>query len=459
MTDPPSPANEHPLSPGAVVAGYRLVRRISLDTGTAGWLAKTIDGNETVSISLHRETDAVTRRVRAHAALRSPHVLALRDLASDGDGCIVLVCERTEWTLAALLAARVRLAAGEAVTILAPLVSGLSALREAGFVHGHLTAATVLFSPDGRPVIGGLEFLREREVETTSIVLSDVRALAALISLVGEAVDEPARDGFLDVRSWLIESLSDDEEPAGLLGQLECRLFALAEGLPVVLGADRKAPQIDGDARAPFSVTSARRAAGALPTTARILAAMLRSGIGGWAARAVRGRALAACVGIVVLTGSLMAGLTLVPEASPAAPAPRRSVPSSSPPLVTPPSPRASVPGNAEPALVGDDVVAATAALLARRADCLGGGSTGCVPGYAEGGSALADADSHRAAEAGVDGLLIAEETRKRIEQLQAYGDAVLLRVLGADEKRQPVLVLTVRTDTGWRLRDVFEPD
>jgi hypothetical protein len=45
------------------------------------------------------------------------------------------------------------------------------------------------------------------------------------------------------------------------------------------------------------------------------------------------------------------------------------------------------------------------------------------------------------------------------VQLLQNYGDVALMRAATGNEERQPVLVLAVRTDTGWRLRDLFEPD
>lgn len=453
MSDAPAPgpaAADRPLAPGATVAGYRLLRRISGDTPV--WLARAAGADQTVCVEIARPTDATTRRVRAHSRVRSPHVLALLDLATDADGYVVLVRERTDWTLATLLGSRAHLAPGEGVTVLAPLTAGLAAIHLAGLRHGRLTAGAVLFCSDGRPVIGGLDSLVDAEQADDRAdrgLIADYRALGALIAAVTEIVDEPARGEFAAVAAWVDEQLGD-QVAESFLSQLECRLFALAPALPVLLVADR--------GRGVRDVTpSALPAASPLVTVRGSpgRTAFAGSGLSGWFARVLRGRALALCLGIVVLTVTLLAGLTALPNDRP---------PPSPDPLTSPtrPAPTGAAGHDREAddtGTDGDDVPAAAETLLRLRALCMSERSSGCVSGYAEPGSALADTDSRAIDVGGRGDLLLGDAARSQVELVEAYGDAVLLRVVPANERRQPVLVLAVRTDTGWRLRDLFEPD
>src|SRR5690606_1969072 len=57
--------------------------------------------------------------------------------------------------LSALLAGPGGFRSGEAVTIIAPLVDALSAVHRAGFTHGGINAASVLFDERGAPVLTG----------------------------------------------------------------------------------------------------------------------------------------------------------------------------------------------------------------------------------------------------------------------------------------------------------------
>ena len=460
------------LVPGSVVGGYRLVRRVTDTAGVVVWLARAPGADETVSVCVQEPTEALDRRIAAHGRISSPHVLALVDLATDGNGRVVLVTERTDWTLATLLASRARLAPGEAVTVLAPLAAGLAAIHAKGFTHGGLSPATVLFSPDGRPVIAGLESLRQysgtNPAERELRIGADYRSLADLVRAVGSVVDGPAQAGFAELSGWIAEELAGGDQ-GSLLGQLECRLFGIAPALPVVLVADRRTPgepvAVTGRPRRTAGVAT-RRATDALPgLLRRAVSAGSVSGAAGYVARVLRGRALALCVGIVLLVLTLIAGLSLIPDRGEAAgvqqerPAPTMSEASPAGPV---PHSSAATGADAgdDDTIDAEDPVAATVALLERRSRCARKMSPTCVPGYAEAGSALAETDAHAFDGSAGEGLLLeVDGAASVVQHVQDYGDAALLHAVPANEKRQPVLILAVRTDTGWRLRDLFEPN
>jgi hypothetical protein len=467
-----------PLVPGAVVAGYRLIRQVAGSAGDSTWLARAPGtDDETLCVSVLRGTEAVTRRVEAHSRIRSLHVLTLVDLATDGEGRIVLACERTDWSLATLLASRSQLAPGEAVTVLAPIAAGLAAIHHAGLSHGELTASAVLFCPDGRPVLGRLDALRE--VRDSSLeddrpppeVLSDYRSLGNLISAVAQLVEETAGQGLLEVSDWIDAQLRDGSATGSFLGEIECRVFALAPALPVILVADRR-PVTSGSrsgsgSPADFSGSPSRRAATALPGLSGAAVALGRSGVVAWIQRVLHGRALALCLGIVLLVALLIVGLAAIPERVPASasrPPEGKQTRADAPTEQTDTTPTATTsPAESDApddagVVTREDAVAATEFLLRLRAQCANTESAACVSRYAEPGSALADADTHAFDQSRRERLLL-NGADTVVQFVQAYGNAVLVRATTANEKRQPVLVLAVRTDTGWRLRDLFEPD
>lgn len=476
----PSPDETTPprgfLSAASVVAGYRLVRQVPGETGLESWLAVAA-GTEwsPCVLTLCVDDEALARRLAAHERVRSPHVLALLDLATDAEGRILLATERTDWTLATLIASRASIAAGEAVTILAPLTAGLAAVHSAGFSHGRLSPATVLFTADGRPVIGGLDGLSADAVRIhdsgagarfTAGAVADYRALAGVIRVVADLVDDEARPGCAAIADWLDAALNGDSALDALPAQLECRIFAEAPPLPLILVGDRPPPGVLRTAPASRRRTlpligPGRGAAPALAAARMALEGIGHRRMGAWAHRLRHHRTLAVCVGVAVLAVGVSLGLALVPDTTGAGrpatdPPPRAAV--QEPPEPPPPARAPHLTAEEETVVTGEDAAAAASALLALRARCAEADAPACVDLFAEQGSAIEAADRHAFAGDG-SGVLLADDSLGRVEIVQAYGDAVLTRAVPSDDKRQPVLVLVVRTDTGWRLRDVFEPD
>ncbi|MET1016213.1 MAG: hypothetical protein ABWX76_05310 [Leifsonia flava] len=484
-TEPLEPGGTR-LAPGVVLGGYRLVRRLGSDTGAPIWLAHADLHDLAVVLTICCEDEAARRRVESHTRVGSPHVLSLIDIATISDGRLLLASEQTDWSLATLLAARSRLAAGEAVTILAPITAGLAAIHAAGLVHGGLNAASVFFATDGRPVIGGFDGLRKDATtaieadgssSSTPGILADYRALSALIRAIGDVVDEPARTEITGVAEWLDTSIDATGADRSRASQLECRIFAVAPSLPVVLVADRRTQPVERDIREVrqgsstlSAVPPLRVALSALARAQRLAVSLSGAAVRGRLGRVVRRRGLP--IGLAVLVGALVvsAGLTAIPGAAdgrqtPSTPSrstaqtPATSAPAAEP---TPGSPIAGLGFSTEEAqaVAGEDAAAAAAALLELRGRCAVHAEPSCVGLFAEAGSAIDDADRHAFGSRPAGGMLLVEpDSRERVELVQAYGDAVLTRAVPSNGERQPVLVLVVRTDTGWRLRDLFEPD
>ncbi len=468
------------LLPGAVLAGYRLVRRVGSDSGRERWLAYSEGRALTVVVTVCREDEAVRRWTTTHSTVRSPHVLRLLDVASLADCRVLLVAEQTDWTVATLLSSRAQLAAGEAVTILAPVTAGLAAIHAAGFVHGGLTVSTVFFTADGRPVIARLHSCDNSLVDRSA----DYRALSALVRAVAGVLEEGARKEFVGLAEWLESTIEESGIEDSLAGQMECRIFSLAPPLPVVLIADRRpsAAHADSPALGRYPVTLrgvgvVSAALSAMPGVPMALDVLGHLGVGGWLRRLVQGRGPLigmACVLAAVIGGT---GLMLIPsgrESASVAPAPGSAValpdPAVPDPAVPDPAVEGSGPGRRDgpvftpaevAATTGEGPVSATGAVLALRARCAATQDVACLERYAEVGSPAAEADRF-ALESTFGATMLLLDARERDSialVLRSEGDVVLLRVIPADEKRQPVLALVVRTDTGWRLRDLFPED
>lgn len=89
------------------------------------------------------------------------HLVGQHGAIALADGQLALVLDRvTGGSLAQLLGERGNLSPGETVTTLAPLFGALAALHAAGVEHGDLAPRSILFSADGRPLLGDVGVAR-----------------------------------------------------------------------------------------------------------------------------------------------------------------------------------------------------------------------------------------------------------------------------------------------------------
>ena len=193
------------------VSGYRVTRTIARTAHGAVLIGHDPEAGVAV-LKVRHGAEAIADTVREAAALQrgaGAHVVRLRDVATspsaEGEDRGVLVLERCEGgTLAELLRRRRQFDAGEAVTLLAPVIATLARLHDSGVAHGALAPEHIGFGARGEPQLIGwgrsvvfeantAEVVREREPG----VQADRRAVRALVSRIMALVDPgaaPARD-------------------------------------------------------------------------------------------------------------------------------------------------------------------------------------------------------------------------------------------------------------------------
>lgn len=147
------------------------------------------------------------------SSLEHPHLLGLHAVVSTDQGPGLLTDYAAGGSLLNLVTARGRLSPGECITVLAPVAQALAHLHTSSIHHGDLSPGNVLFTAEGKPLIGDLGAARllgernagavgtegfsepERTDAGSPAAAADVYSLAALgwYSLTGSPPG-PARD-------------------------------------------------------------------------------------------------------------------------------------------------------------------------------------------------------------------------------------------------------------------------
>ncbi len=485
------------------LGGFQLVRLLGAGSFSDVWLGS--DGDSTAAIKVFRSAtsrDHIDSEVGILSQVSSRHTVSLTDLALGPDGRPVLILERlSHWSLATVLE-RTGVSAGEAVTILAPLCSVVSALHRAGITHGRVRAASVLFDDAGAPVLASfgeaMSFVNERE----SLVGVPARAVSA----EAKAAVEKDLDGLAnlcesmlgaesDVVRWI--SASAPRDPVNFPDQLAERLFELASPAPVRTfgsksdGKPATVPSRVDHSLAPLGTSLNTSQGTPLGTTTESPAdtAIVRDGItflhvpkemlhdlvSWWHAavanssvRLWKERIAAALrpvrkpvwiMAALVATGVVVA-VTLLPSGSGSA---RGS--ETAPPPGERESPAAASPS---PVMMTDDPVAAAFSLLQARQDCFRSRSVLCLDGVDQPSSTARESDEDlvRALQEGgaVSGsALLADPTVESsppaidIALVERLGDSALLSVTVEqhDNRVEGLSLLVIKLEDGWRIRDI----
>ncbi|TYL50956.1 hypothetical protein [Agromyces mariniharenae] len=436
----------------------------------------------------------------------------LHDVATLPDGrCCVVVERLGGGSLARTLSART-ITAGEAVTILAPIVVAVGDLASRGYAHTRLAVSDIVFDDAGRPRLLGLGALRrmsDHGAERTALRRVAHERLADLVEDVAAAVMPP---GALGEAIELVRARLAVRPFAPCEAELERRLFELATPEPVREVATAASPRrLPGRVMPPTVPLTEEERAGATMAAAapRTAGGMVGTGLRRWLALAqapegvieqfaaaadvdrvadgrkrltglIRARGRAVAVGALLGGATLVTMLTLVPPAgadggrvaeasggSAGEPVAgedpvigeRRADGPAEEPSGTPETEAAAPPssvddlGESPP----DGVVAAARDLLGRRAECFAALDLACLGTVVQPGSAI-EASDRAALVAARDGEALpqTEFDPATVEVVAEMGGAVLVRARATPE-REPASLLMVRGEAGWRLREVFD--
>lgn len=425
------------------LGGYRIIRKLGEGARTEVFLGRADDPEAPpVALKSYRPgvpaTVALVEIEALHLAA-GPHVQRLLDIAPAHDGMPVLVLERlSSGGLEGLLRSRERLAAGEAITILAPLAEALARLHDEGVLHGAVTARAVLFSADGAPVLScfGRAMLVEPGLSRAARD-ADPGFAADLAGFAGLARD--LLDGVPG-----IDAIGLLESPGSLRDFAE-RLFALGEATPVRFGTSEQTPAVPArlvrgepvqqplePARPSAALALPEWIERRLPEVVPPLLARLRAMLA-----PVRARVWVAAGAAAV---ALVSAIILVPSGGDSGAEP-----------VLAASPSATAPPDDSP-VVGDDPVSAVVALLEARERCIRDLSVLCLDAVDQAGSAaLADDQALvRSLQDGAELVAVPAPDRDVLVLVERLGDSAIVS-LGPDS--EPASILLMRGEAGWRFR------
>lgn len=422
------------------------------------------------------------RDLLATAQLDHPHVERVVDLFHDPEGRAVLVVHpRPAETALAWLHGQGRLALGELVTVAVPVLSVLGRASAAGFRPAAVPVDDVVVDDRGAPVLRRLRLVRSPVAAEP-----DVAAAAAATAFVDEL------SAWLPPEARAAVALAPD---ASLL-EVQETVHDLAAPVPLPTpvgpaGLGRASVPLEaGEALLDGALAPVRPAwAAVLPESD-----LVEIALDWWDAVrrvSVRERLTAVrprfwVVGALVVVSAAAAGIALPSETPPpgsrddsAGPAASESAPawmptSASPadgqgspsgPVVGSPSGTSDRGGGAQEAseapvaadvdeaavLAGDDAAGATAVLLRARQLCLRDATPSCLASVDQAGSPAAARDAVVLDDPGAASRLPLPV--RVTAEVQRLGDTVLFDAAGEDD--EPASVLVVRTEAGWRLREV----
>ncbi len=147
-----------PFVPGFTITGVTSSNAI----GTQWGAVRRLDGRhcvlEIIPVpDVRQALEVAARQIADYDQIDGTHLVRRHAAIAVGDGAVALVLDEVGGgTLSQLLGSRGQLTCGETVTTVAPLLKTLADLHAADIVHGGLGPGNVLFTGDGRPLIGSL---------------------------------------------------------------------------------------------------------------------------------------------------------------------------------------------------------------------------------------------------------------------------------------------------------------
>ncbi len=434
------------------VGGYRVIRRLGGGATSEVLLAHDAEQRAVVVRLIDAATDDrnPADTIEALSSVEHENLLPLIDFAVLDDRRVMLVHPRVAGgTLGELLAGSRRLAPDEAAGVIRSVAGAVAALHGAGWSHGRISPNTILLSLSGDTVVAGFGSLAAIDAESLLDDLEAIRDLALLLAPVGALNARIAAlpsDTQLGVAIDTLVSRTGPPRPVDLTRPSSSALphFDLAGSLDAA-AADLKEPRASwlGDLLAP--------AGPVVELVDRLLTAC----------KSVRPPFWFGAAGVAV---ALVASAVLIPQPDDPAEASDRT-PSTSTTAIPgaaqvsatalPSSDQGAEPAGdgdtASAALASDDPLAAVRALLERRQRCIQAASEDCLTAITQDGSPARDdaVTAVRAVAAGgaVPGPVAFNEAAPFVQR--TGGSAI---VTGGQ-----VSILVVKSDGGWRLRDVFD--
>jgi hypothetical protein len=147
------------------LSGYRVEELIGSGSTGEVWRARVTSTGVPVALKRiwlserARREDALSEAAML-SALDHPHLMALHDVRHVDDAVVLVLDLAAGGSLASLLARRGRLTVGETITAISPIAAALAYAHNAGVVHGDVSAANILFTDIGLPLLADLGVAR-----------------------------------------------------------------------------------------------------------------------------------------------------------------------------------------------------------------------------------------------------------------------------------------------------------
>jgi hypothetical protein len=486
------------------IGGYRLIRTLGTGRCADVWLGHpgTIgSGAETVAIKVYRSGTAAARidtEIEALARASDRHLLRLEDLSTASDGPPSLILQRLSTVSLGALVSSGPLPVGEAVTVLAPLTLAVAELHRVGVTHGAIRPSAVLFDAEGGPVLarfGSAGLVGDFPASADSASLPPARlavepgVVADLAQLIGTCRAALGPDAG-ELRGWLdgvdVANPAELADPQGWTHELADRLFRCAQARPVRF---ERRPSERPPAAVPPRLGGEDPSAAALELADPVPASPVREAVSLLHLPEALLRPLADRFGPVleagpittliskarqvlapvrrpvwiiagIVTVAVIASIVLLPgPSSGSAPSGPSEPGSAAAPGVVPSVAPNVVPRAADADIAAEDPIRAAEALLAARTACLSELSILCLDGVDQAGSAAMEADSYRIRVMQEQGVATEEPelAGARVNLVERLGDSALLSAEPSDGAGASLLL--VRTEQGWRLRDLVFAD
>ncbi|MGN6607873.1 MAG: serine/threonine-protein kinase, partial [Jatrophihabitans sp.] len=147
------------------VPGYTVEQLLGRGGSSEVWRGRVGRSGDEVALKRVPLTDrAAWQHVRTEAAvlttLDHPNVVRLHEVVPTRDAVVLVLDLAAGGSLAELLAARGRLSVGEVITAVAPVAAALAHAHAAGVLHGDVSAANILFTAGGLPLLADLGVAR-----------------------------------------------------------------------------------------------------------------------------------------------------------------------------------------------------------------------------------------------------------------------------------------------------------